>query len=283
MSERLQVGSVDFLNARPLVWGLQHGLGAERIELRQLVPSALAESFLAGSLDVALLPAVELARSPDVEIVPGLGIVTRGPALSVRLLTRVPVERVRKVALDPESRTSNALTQILFAEVWGGAPKFAPGPLALAEALADFDAVVRIGDKALFETVPDGVQILDLGETWTQATGLPFVWALWVARSGVIDRERYLWFHDSRRAGSARIEEIAATYSWNGRCDPELATRYLRKHILYRLGSAELSGLELFLRAALRIGLIDRVPDRRLALTRWTECHETAARSAAGE
>lgn len=272
----LRIGAVAYLNTRPLVEGLERGLGGERIELSYAVPALLADRMAAGLLDVALLPIVELTRLGDLELVPGLSISTCGPSRSVLLVSRGPLESVRSVALDPHSRTSNVLARLLLAEVWGAEPRCELGPVDLDRALAEHDAVVRIGDRALFEPVPDGLEVHDLGAVWTERTGLPFVFAAWAARPGVVDRELYVLLHDSRRAGSRQLERISAEYEWHGRRDPALCLTYLTEHIRFRFGAAETRGVERFFAAAHARGLIDSVPGLRFALARRTACHEAA-------
>lgn len=274
---RVRIGAVSYLNTRPLVFGLEQGIGSARIELSYDVPSALAAKMARGELDVGLLPSIELGRIPELEVVPGLGICTRGPARSVLLISRRPLAKIRSVSLDPQSRTSNALARVLCADVWSIEPEFRDGPLEIGDALSRADAVVRIGDKALFEPLPADVEAHDLGSAWTSATGLPFVWAVWAARPGVVDRRLYQDLHDSRREGCRVLDAIADDYTWNGRQYPELARVYLRSHILHRFGSPELRGLELFLKSAARVGLIGTIPHIRLALQRRTACHEESA------
>src|SRR6188768_2319647 len=110
-----RIGAVSYLNTRPLVFGFEQGLGAERVTLSYDVPSVLAARLDAGELDVALLPVIELARIPDLAIVPGIAIGSFGECRSVLLVARKPLDEIRSVALDPESRTSNALVQVLCA------------------------------------------------------------------------------------------------------------------------------------------------------------------------
>jgi chorismate dehydratase len=272
----IRIGAVAYLNTRPLVYGLEQGSAAERIDLSYDVPSRLADRMASAELDVALLPIVELARIPDLELVPGLGIVTFGRSRSVLLVCRRPLGELRRVALDPESRTSNILTRVLFEDVWKRRPEFVTGPASLNAALASSDAVVRIGDKALFEPLPEGSTVHDLGEVWTRTTGLPFVFAAWAARPGIVDRELYRLLHDSRRAGGRALREIAERYEWHGNSDADLAESYLTHNIHFRLGAAELSAIRTFLRAARVHGLIDREPEIRLALERRSGSHEIA-------
>jgi chorismate dehydratase len=277
MADPVRIGAVSYLNTRPLVHGLERDREAGGIELTYAPPAELADRMSAGELDLALLPVIELAGMPELEVVPGLGIVTAGASRSVLLVSRKPLEQVDSVALDPESRTSNALARLLFAKVWRRQPSFETGTHSLTESLERCDAAVRIGDKALFEPLPDGAHVQDLGTVWTEQTRRPFVFAVWAVRPGVLSRELYQRLHASRRLGKKNIEQIARDYRWRGRTYPEVAQSYLTRNIVYRLGSSEIDAMKLFFRETAEIGVIDKAPLIRLALTRWTTCHDTAA------
>lgn len=277
---RLRVGAVEYLNTRPLVYGLERGMLDDRIDLSFATPARLADDLVDGRLDIGLIPTVELARIPDAEIAPGLGIVCFGATRSVLLYSRRPPRSVETVGLDPESRSSNALVRVLFRLAWDHAPRFVDGH---AEDLADVrsalerhDAVVRIGDKALFETPPAGVEVHDLGTAWTDATGLPFVFAVWAARPGTIDREVYRGLHASRRLGSRHLPEIAEAWTFRGEATPAKSLAYLRENIRFRLGSTEVRAIERFFDAAASVGVVERPPTLRFAVARRTECHERA-------
>jgi len=267
---KLRVGAVSYLNTRPLVFGIEQGLGGDRFDLTYDVPSVLASRMAAGELDLALLPVVELASIPELVVVPGLAIGSLGDCRSVLLVAKTPIADVKSVALDPESRTSNALARVLFSESWGVRPTFAAGPRDLRLALEEHDAAVRIGDKALFEPLPAGATAYDLGGAWTARTGLPFVFAVWASRPGVVDRETYEILHASRRAGTSAIPEIAADYTWNGRQYPEIALPYLRDAMRYRLGDLEVTALRRFLATAATLGVTKVVPPVTLASFRTT-------------
>ena len=277
MSAKTRIGAVSYLNTRPLVFGLEQGLAEERIELSYSVPARLTDRMIAGELDIALMPVIELAKMPDLEIVPGLAIGTSGPSRSVLLVSRRPIEQVESIAFDAESRTSNALVQVLCDRVWNIAPQFHSGLRGLDEALLECDAAVQIGDKALFAEPPHDTVVYDLGGVWSAATKMPFVFAAWFSRPGTIDREIYEALHESRRRGVRAIDAIAEDYTWRGRQYPQLSKDYLRKNIRFRLGSAEIDALRAFFEGAAEIGLISQAPQPKLALTRWTSCHETAA------
>jgi len=275
---RLRVGAVSYLNTLPLVYGMEHGVGAKRVDLSYATPSVLATRMTRGELDVALLPVIELARIAQLEIVPGLGITTHGACRSVLLVSRRPADQIETLALDADSRTSNVLCRVLLSNVWRRRPRCVDGAADLETVLQQADAAVRIGDKALFEPLPRDAHVYDLGEIWTRETKLPFVFAAWTARAGVIQHDFYRLLHESRRRGSLAIDAIAEAYRWRGEARPEVAREYLTHNIRFRLGADELRAMKLFFRAAEEQGLIEAAPQIRLALERWTTCHETAAK-----
>jgi len=279
VSERICIGAVSYLNTLPLVYGMERGMGGERIELSYAVPSTLADRMQREELDIALMPIVELSRIPGLELVPGLAIVTQGKSASVLLIANCPIEQVQSVALDRESRSSNALARVLFAQAWNLQPDYVTGEPRLPDSLRRCDAVVRIGDKALFEPIPEGAHVYDLGEVWTARTGLPFVFAAWVARPGVVDREIYQMLHDSRREGCRNIDGISRDYTYDGRSYPEIAKEYLSRYIHYRLGSQELRAIRTFFESAAALKLVEGVPPIDLALSRETDCHREADRN----
>ena len=155
-------------------------------ELRFDLPSRLADDLAAGRLDVALIPSIEFFQNPDYTIVSDACIACRGPVLSVKLFSRVPVQQIRTLALDEGSRTSAALVRILLKERFGiatrdwsrcrSAPRW-PMPAA--------DAVLLIGDRAIHSPPGRFAEVWDLGDEWCRWAGLPFVFAMWVAGRGV--------------------------------------------------------------------------------------------------
>ncbi len=152
------------------------------------VPSRLADGLAAGELDVALIPSVEYLRgaSRGYEILPGFAIAARGAVRSVKLFSRVPVETIARLALDEGSRTSQALVRVWLDAAHGVRPSSIESlPLGVPPLESTADAVLLIGDRAM--KVPDSAfhTVVDLGEAWVALTGLPFVFALWVARPGV--------------------------------------------------------------------------------------------------
>src|SRR5262249_15529358 len=146
-------------------------------ELVLEVPSRLADRLAEGSLDVALIPAIEYFRAGRYTLVPNISIASRGPVLSVTLFSRRPWSEIRRVALDEGSRTSAGLTQVLLRRRHGVRPELVPLPLDRAAEDIDADAVLLIGDRAMRACLPGFAHAYDLGQEWHDWTGLPFVYA----------------------------------------------------------------------------------------------------------
>ena len=206
----VRLGAVDYLNARPLVYGLE--LKPRLFAIQFDPPSRCAALLHEGSIDVGMIPTIEYLRGNSTyRIVPGMGIVSHGPVASVALFSTCPVERIRTVAADTSSRTSNALLRILCFEAFGIAPEFVPMAPDARAMLERCDAALIIGDPALFlDHQAAGLLKVDLGERWTTMTGLPFVWAFWAGRGGSLSGEALGALTEARDAGVAASDAIAA-------------------------------------------------------------------------
>jgi chorismate dehydratase len=256
MAEPIRVGAVSYLNAKPLYHRLAEFAPGVRLEMD--VPSRLADRLAAGDLDVALIPSVEYLRgaSSGYEILPGFAIAARGAVRSVKLFSRVPLKEIRRLALDEGSRTSQALVR-----VWLDAahdlrpPSIEPLPLGVPPLESTADAVLLIGDRAMM--VPDAAfhTVIDLAEAWKGLTGLPFVFALWVARAGVDLGPLPEALERSRAEGLAHARELAATHGPSLGLDVATCYDYLTKSLSYDLGDPEVAGLRRFAAMAARFGL----------------------------
>ena len=249
----LRIGAVSYLNSKPLIEDLAEW--AHESELILDVPSRLADDLSAGELDVALIPSIEVLRDAEYEIVSDACVATRGPVLSVKLFSRVPVAQIRTLALDEGSRTSATLARILLAERFGVRPKTELLPLGFATEDTSADAVLLIGDRAMKPPAERFVATWDLGEEWTQWTGLPFVFAMWAARRDceLGDVEESLCL--SRDRGIARLAEIARREAPKLGVSEGLAHDYLAHNLHFTLGSAERAGLRLFQELAVKLEL----------------------------
>jgi chorismate dehydratase len=256
----MRIGAVNYLNSKPLVCGLD--TLAPEIQLTYDLPSRLADSLSAGRLDVALVPSVEFFRTPGYRVVSDACVACRGPVLSVKLYFRVPPNEVRRVALDEGSRTSSALTQIWVAELCGVRPRWETLPIGCGLASSDADAVLLIGDRAIRSgecgmgsgesrspqsSAPGPFcDVWDLGERWCHWTGLPFVFAMWIAREDVDESHVAAVLGAARDEGVRRVDEIAAREAAALGISNELAREYLRDTLHFALGGDEWAGLRRF-------------------------------------
>ena len=317
----VRLGAVGYLNARPLVYGLER---SSRFAVRFDVPSWCATLLHNGGIDVGLIPSIEYLRGPagagHYRVVPDLAIVSRGEIASVALYTTRPMSDVRSIAMDTSSRTSVALVGVLCARLFKIQPAVEPRGPDLTAMLAHCDAALLIGDNALLldhttvrlktdtthdtlRGVPlvgnvrlppsheasadhcslggggrpdrgatgeratrervDAVEKIDLGDVWTQMTGLPFVWAFWAGRADALNPGDVDALQQARDAGIGRPDEIAREYFRDRPAHKAIGARYLRDNIKYYLGDEERAGLELFYRYAAEIGVVSSAGDLR--------------------
>jgi chorismate dehydratase len=252
--KNVRLGAVEYLNARPLVYGLER---SSLFALRFDVPSRCAALLHEHGIDLGMIPSIEYLRGPEpYRIVPGLGIISDGDVASVALFARVPLAQVTRIGLDTSSRTSACLTRVLCREAWGIDPAFDDLSPDRAAAVDGVDAALLIGDPALFlDPGPAGLTRIDLGAEWTRMTGLPFVWAFWAGRPGAVDTAGVAALHAAMVAGVVNSDAIADEY-----CGPErgsLCRQYLRENIKYRLGEREAAGLRRYYDLAAKHGLVD--------------------------
>ncbi len=243
----LRIGAVSYLNTRPLVYRLRERLGPAGT-LGFNLPSRLADGLADGSLDVALIPSVEYFRGlhRGYEIVSDAAIACRGPVWSVRLLSRVPIGEIETLALDVGSRTSAAMVQVLLKKVHGISPQTIPLAMEQSPEAVAADAVLMIGDRAMHPTAGVYHEIIDLGQWWNELTGLPFVFAMWVARPGV-DRERLApLLQQSRDDGVAAIDQIAQREAGPHGLTVVDLQRYFTHHLHFFLGPDEWLALDTY-------------------------------------
>ncbi|MGH9384751.1 MAG: menaquinone biosynthetic enzyme MqnA/MqnD family protein [Vicinamibacterales bacterium] len=250
---RLRLGAVSYLNTKPLVYGLD--ALRDLFTVRYDVPSQCATLLHQGHVDLGLIPSVEYLRG-DYSMVPDVAIGSNGPIASVAIFSRVPIDRIRTLALDTSSRTSVVLTKILCAKRWQIAPTVVPSRPDIKTMLANADAALLIGDPAL-ELDPDahGVSKVDLGTEWHALTGLPFVFAVWAGRPGIATREHCEGLQAARDRGVANVPEIARATGRGDAMREARALHYLRDNLKYGFGAAEVAGLLTFHVWAVELGV----------------------------
>jgi cyclic dehypoxanthinyl futalosine synthase len=248
---RLRVVGVSYLNAQPILHGLLQGLGEERMHLELAPPAELSRRLLEGEADAGLAPVAVLAAHGGLELVPGIAIACDGPVRSVKIVGEVPLEDMEEVLLDASSRTSVVLARLIARHRLGGRePRYcSQPPAAIVKAVSGKIGGLLIGDAAL-EAEGRFPYELDLGQAWKEWTGLPFVFAVWVARPGLLDARDVLLLHGSLEAGLAERAKIAQAWARGRGGDAESHLHYMTRSIRYTLGEPELAGLREFLRLA---------------------------------
>ena len=248
------IGSVPYLNARPLVDWLERE-APPGVTLRYAVPSVLVRQVREGALDIAMASTFSALAYPELHLMPDIGVTVTGPAWSVRLLSRVPVKDIRTLALDASSRSTTVMARIVLADRYGVTPQCLDLPPDPQEMLEQADAAVLIGDIGLTMS-GDGLLDLDMGAEWFALTGLPFFFAGWVARNpALLDHVRPL-LHEALEQGLARLPGIAAEEANRLQIPSTRCHRYLAEIMRYHAGAAELAGLEAFRARAARLGLL---------------------------
>lgn len=242
---------MSYLNTSPLVWGLLHGPERGVFDLRFELPAECAASLESGTADLGLVPVIEVARQ-ELRSVPGLGIASDGPVRSILLVSKVPANRIRSIAMDDSSRTSVALTRIILAEKYHVRPLEIRRHPSVGAMLVGADAALIIGDPALrYDPASSPYYVYDLGLEWQQLTGLPMVYAVWAGRFPT-DAQSIL--EKSYEFGRDRLEDIIAKEAVPRGFGKELAREYLSRHIVYRLGARHEEGMARFLELARKPG-----------------------------
>ena len=241
---KTRIGAVRYLNTKPLIFRLADF--APQAELVLDVPSRLADGLAEGMLDVALIPSIEYLHDPTYTIVSDACIACRGPVLSVKLFSRVPVAEIRTLALDEGSRTSIALARILLKERFDLEPELLPLAIGAAVSEVESDAVLVIGDRAMHSPGGPFAEVWDLGDEWCRWTGLPFVFAMWVARPGFDASELAASLSAARDLGLANLDVIAASEAAPLGLSRPQCVSYLRDNLYFYLGDRERQGLERF-------------------------------------
>jgi chorismate dehydratase len=244
----IRLGRISYVNMAPLFFGLE----ADVDEIAG-VPTDLNCRLLAGDLDLAPISSIEYGRHADrLRILPRLCVSSQGAVDSIQLVSRAPLERVRSIAVTPESATSAALLRILLPEA---------DHVPLGE---DADATLLIGDAALASMFEDPTPHHDLGRLWLERTGLPMVYAVFACpdppTDGILELEEALLA--AHRRSRSEPEELAREASARYGYPPGFLARYFEK-LRYRFGPRERAGLLTFFELARDAGELDAVPELR--------------------
>ena len=264
--KKLRISAISYLNTAPLMWNFEHGEANSHFETSYTVPSSCARALAEGNADIGIIPAAAYAEIPGLQVLPEVAIASRRPVRSILLVSKVPMEQVRTVALDTSSMTSVALTKVLFEKWLGGAREYIPMEPRIEQMLADCDAGLLIGDPAL-QVDRSRYRTVDLAEEWIRYTGKPFVFAFWAVRGEALqDADPALdvaaVFRESRDHGleKSSLDVIAREWAPRVGLSEDGVREYLTENIHYQLDEGCLEGLHLFYRYAAEIGVLREAP-----------------------
>jgi chorismate dehydratase len=265
---RLRISAISYLNTAPLMWDFEHGQAGRDFDISYTLPCNCAGQLAEGTADIGIIPVAAYTSTPHLIVLPGVAIASRRPVRSILLVSKVPVEKIRKVALDSSSMTSVALTKVIFERWLGGGRSFSPADPDLDNMLAAHDAGLLIGDPAL-RVDRSQYFTLDLAEEWICHTGKPFVFAFWAVRQSALRDADYSGlstvFQKSRDRGlePASIDVIAKEWALRLGFSEASVRSYLTENIHYHLDEACLDGLRLFYHYAAETGALPPAPDLR--------------------
>jgi chorismate dehydratase len=274
---RLRIAAIGFLNPAPLMWDFEHPPLADKLAKRyridRMTPAECAERLISGRADIGLVPIAALTTSPELRVLPGCTIASKGHVRSLLLVHRSgqALTEMQSVAADTASRTTIAYAHILFHK-WGNPGiQFLPMAADLDAMLEQADAAILIGDPALFaleersnrmERTGDELVYRDLAAEWNLLTGLPFVSAVWsiasstAARSGLLDESVAEDFILSRDHGLANIDAIVAEWAERLPIAESTIRSYLTGNIHYVLDEECVEGMRGFFRMAAECGVL---------------------------
>lgn len=238
---KIKVGIVNYLNTAPLIYGLENSVVKNEIELIPDYPANLARDLKEKKIDLGLVPVAVIPDLEEWNLVSDYCIGCDGPVASVCIFSEVPIEEIKTVILDYQSRTSVELAKILLRDFWKIDVEFVAGKEDFRKDIRGTTAGVVIGDRAL-EQRKRSAYIYDLGEAWKQHTGLPFVFAAWVGNHS-FDKEFVSAFNEANAFGLQHLPQVIAAHPYK-LFDLE---EYYTKYISYELNAAKKKGLQLFL------------------------------------
>jgi chorismate dehydratase len=240
--KKIKVGAVSYLNTKPLLYGIRRS--AELMEMIELVedyPAKIAAMLIEGTIDVGLAPVAVIPKLNEWHIVSDYCIGANGDVASVCLFSEVPIDKIEKVLLDYQSRTSVNLCKVLLKHYWKINPVIEEAKENYISEIKGTTAGVVIGDRALNQRKISPF-IYDLAGSWKAMTGLPFVFATWIANKELPPAFTAL-FNQANGLGLAHLDEVIAENPY-----PVYdLKKYYSTNISYNLNDQKKEGMNMFL------------------------------------
>jgi len=241
---KYKVSAVSYLNTIPFIYGLKQSKLMDTIDLQLDYPAICADKLTNDEVDIALVPVVAIPQLENAYIISNYCIGANGEVTTVCLYSDVPIEEIQTIALDYQSITSAALLRILLKEYWQVKPKLNNTELGFEDKIKGGNAALVIGDRA-FELNTKHQYIYDLSAIWKKMTGLPFVFAAWVANTK-LPQDFIVTFNNALENGLNDIDKAIALERDNYQ-NCENPEDYLNHKISYLLDAEKQKGMALFL------------------------------------
>lgn len=241
----IRISVISYLNSIPFIYGLKKSKLIDIIDLSLNYPAACADELINGNVDIALVPVVVIPDLQDAHIISDYCIGANGAVDTVCLYSDVPINEIKSINLDYQSRTSVSLLKVLLKEYWELDIKLNYSEVGSEAEIVGDNAALVIGDRA-FDLNNKYSYVYDLAAIWKEMTGLPFVFAVWLANKSVT-HDFIADFNRSLKDGLSNIHEALKQeeYSYRHCKNP---TDYLNNRISYDLDSQKLLGMHLFLK-----------------------------------
>jgi len=241
LDRKIKVSAVSYLNTKPLLYGIERHPVKDSIDLNIEYPALIARHLQEGTTDIGLVPVAAIPFIPGARIISDYGIGADGPVASVCIFSKVPLEQVKSIYLDYQSRTSVRLARLLLEKYWKMDVMLLQAPENYIDLIDGTTAGVIIGDRAL-RHLPDFEFVYDLSDYWKKYTGMPFIFAAWVAYAG-LPEDFIRQFNEANAYGLDHLQEVIGE---NPYPYYDLHT-YYTQNIQYGLDEEKHKGLERFL------------------------------------
>ncbi|HZH96708.1 MAG TPA: menaquinone biosynthesis protein [Flavisolibacter sp.] len=240
--KKIRIAAVDYLNTKPLLYGIKRNAVKMNIELVEAYPAKVAQMLLDGAVDVGLIPVAVIPDLNEPHIITDYCIGCDGAVASVCIFSEVPLQEVKRLFLDYQSRTSVLLAKILLKEYWKWDATLidARGEEYINE-IRGTAAGLIIGDRAL-EQRGNYKYVYDLGEAWKAHTNLPFVFAAWVSNKE-LPEQFIVDFNEANRLGLSDIPKVLEENQYKSF---DLQS-YYTQYISYNFNHSKKEGLQKFL------------------------------------
>jgi chorismate dehydratase len=240
--KKIRISAVSYTNTKPFLYGINHTDIIKEIDLSLDMPSDCAQKLIDNKVDIGLIPVAATLNLPEWYLISDYCIGAVGAVNSVFIFSNCPIEQVKTLQLDPQSRSSNNLAKVLLKNYWQLTPEFIVEAKDYGQSANEYTAFVQIGDRT-FGKANDYPYAYDLAAEWTNFTGLPFTFAAWIANKP-ISQEFIIEFNKSLQYGLDHREDLFKEMEMRNDFDLK---DYLMHKIDYPLTDDKKKALYLFL------------------------------------